>query len=351
MEYNAPHPSAAFEGWYSKFLLPSGATLALIICSVHKGTENPHMVSFNYIPLQNSEHHRYQIDLWTEKIIYTKKSKTDHAFEITIPDVGEVVVDGDSTTTYDLHCNSFTFRAKTSTREPWNASMSSSSPEGWVASAPIPLHWHVHSLSSLATFTLTIPSIDNAFPSVDRLGSATVHQEKNWADSFPSAHIWLQAKERDGRGLCGAGGLLLGAEAAYIGYRNPKLDVSVDFRPPFALRVFNRSLFMSLKTDWSSRAIDLCIQNFSHKLVVKASAKDGTFFSLPAPFEEGIRTNFLAESFQSRLAVEVFEKKNWTRFLGLGTWNLLVKDEFDRASMEFGGGYYPSAGVGEKRIV
>lgn len=143
----------------------------------------------------------------------------------------------------------------------------------------------------------------------------------------------------------------MGAEAAYIGYRNPKLKLNVDFRPPFALRVLGKSLFMSMAFDWPGRVIDLSVQDLSHKMVVKARADENTCFSLPAPFEEGIRTDFLAESFNSKIVVEVYERKGWMRFLGVGEWKLLVKDVFECAAMEFGGGYYPLAGVGEKKAV
>lgn len=33
-EHYAPHKNASFEGWYSKFRLPSGGSIALIISSV-----------------------------------------------------------------------------------------------------------------------------------------------------------------------------------------------------------------------------------------------------------------------------------------------------------------------------
>ncbi|KAF2189797.1 Arginase/deacetylase [Zopfia rhizophila CBS 207.26] len=47
----APHHSTAFQGYYSKFGLPSGAHLALIICTVPNATERPpHMVTFTYYP-------------------------------------------------------------------------------------------------------------------------------------------------------------------------------------------------------------------------------------------------------------------------------------------------------------
>ena len=51
MEQFTPHPKSRFEGFYSKFDLPSGSHLALIICTVPKATKlAPHMVNFTYYP-------------------------------------------------------------------------------------------------------------------------------------------------------------------------------------------------------------------------------------------------------------------------------------------------------------
>jgi len=340
MEHNSIHPAAAFEGWYSKFKLPSGASLALIICSVHNGTVRPHMVSFNYIP--KNVQNRYQKDFWVDSITYEKLSSEDHSFEIQIAGKGTVKCKSDSVTQYDLQCEEFTFRATTTTREPWSSD--TSSPEGWLVDMPLPLHWHVHSLASECNFELDIPASEVDISPEDKSGKSMVHMEKNWANSFPESHIWLQAKELDGRGLCGAGGLLLGTEAAYIGYRNPELGLNVDFRPPWAARLFSKSPFMGMVFDWPQRTIQLSFQNWSQKLTIEAHAAPETFFSLAAPFEEGIRPNFLAESFQTTMKVNLYKKTGW---FGLGAWQLINTDVFENAAMEFGGGYYPKAGTGE----
>jgi hypothetical protein len=162
-----------------------------------------------------------------------------------------------------------------------------------------------------------------------------VHDEKNWANSFPSAHMWLQARDPD-RGFCCAGGQILGMEAFLLGYRSKNLNL--DFRPLFAMRFAGMSPFMSYETDWEGKRFELSVQSFRQKLTVKASAPVGSFFSLSSPFPDGHRENFLGQSFQARIEVKVYES-GW-----FGPWRLVREDVFDNGSLEFGGGYYPPAG-------
>ncbi|OCL12903.1 hypothetical protein AOQ84DRAFT_311414 [Glonium stellatum] len=333
MEYFAPHPSSVFEGYYSKFSLPSGASLALIICSVPRASERPHMVSFTYVPQDASK--IFQKELWVQQI---ERIRTGPgcAFELLVPGIGYVKCGPDSITEYELEHSNFSFHAKTKNRMPW--ALRKDTPEGLLVHLPLPLHWHVHSLGSDCDFSLSIPSQE--LPSADQHGTAAVHQEKNWAKSFPKSHIWIQA--RDGpRSFCCAGGQVLGMQAYLLGYRNA--DHAIDFQPPFALQAFGIAPFMSVDIDWENRIFKLSVQSFRQKIVVRATAPAGTFFGLSAPFPEGHRENYLGESFQATLDVEVYES-GWFE-----AWRLVCKDRFEGAALEFGGGYYPSRGTEKKR--
>jgi hypothetical protein len=197
----------------------------------------------------------------------------------------------------------------------------------------------VQSLASNCDFELQIPNYDS-LAAADTKGHATIHEEKNWAFSFPSAHMWLQARDGD-RGFCCAGGQILGMEAFLLGYRSK--DVNVDFRPPFAVRAAGVSPFLSYTHAWEERKFELSVQNFTQKLVVRASAPKGTFFALSSPFPEGHRENFLGQSFKATFEVNIYES-SW----GLGAWRLVKQDHFENASLEFGGGYYPPAGSEER---
>jgi len=333
MEHNAPHSNAVFEGYYSKFDLPSGAHLAVILCEVKGAKERPYMVSFTYVPADSVK--VYQRELWVDSL--TMSSSTGKsAFKLDAPGVGSITWNEDSSTNYSFQCDDFTFHATTTSRTPW--SPTTETPESLLVNLPLPLHWHVQSLASECSFTLELPASYD-LPASDKSGPAVVHEEKNWAHSFPSAHMWLQAREGD-RGFCAAGGQILGMEAFLLGYRSP--DLNVDYRPPYAARVAGVSPTMSYKTDWESRSFELSVQGLAQKIVIKASAPKGSFFSLSSPFPEGHRENFLGQSFQATIEVNIFER-TW-----LYSWKLVHEDVFEEASLEFGGAYYPPAGSKER---
>ncbi|KAF1981213.1 hypothetical protein K402DRAFT_398717 [Aulographum hederae CBS 113979] len=245
---------------------------------------------------------------------------------------------------------SFSFTATTiNEHTPWSSTWQT--PEALLIHLPLPLHWHVHTLASPCSFTLSLPPSAN-LPAIDTSGTATLHAEKNWAHSFPSAHIWMQAREAaSGRSLCLAGGEILGTEAFLLGYRDPATPASdgggddgggpmeLDFRPPFAMKVLGYSPFMRIRVDWPNRKVELAVQSFTRKIVVSASAPRDTFFQLSAPYPDGHRRNMLMESFETSIRVEVYQ--SWW---GVGPWKLVAGHEFEKGSLEFGGGYYGESG-------
>jgi tocopherol cyclase len=152
MEHNAPHKGAAFEGYYSKFDLPSGAHIALIVCKVHNAEVRPNKLSFTYVPQDVTK--TYQKEVFPDKMEMNILSP-DNAFEIVIPDIGFVRWHGNSITEYDIKDESFSFKCKTTTRTPW--SRTANTPESLLVHLPLPLHWHVHSLASECDYSLSIP--------------------------------------------------------------------------------------------------------------------------------------------------------------------------------------------------
>ena len=336
IKHFAPHPRSKFEGYYSKFVLPSGASLALIVCSVPQAETRPHMVSFTYVPHDTSR--IYQKELWVDDI--SRVPKASNAFELQVPGVGNVEVSPDSTTKYNLKHDSFSFEGTTTTYLPWSSTKST--PEGFFVNLPLPLHWHVQSLASKCDFSMAIPGYDN-LPSADTKGTAIVHQEKNWAHSFPSAHIWIQAR-KENYGLCIAGGHILRMKAFLAGFRSPTKEI--DFRPPLTLSVLGISPFMHSKIDWDNRSVDFTVNGWMTRLVVRVIAPKGTFFGLSAPFYDGHRKNFLSQSFQASVFVQVWERRWWQMF---GTWSLSETVKLDGASLEFGGDFYPDRGTDRTR--
>ncbi|KAF1840887.1 uncharacterized protein K460DRAFT_294901 [Cucurbitaria berberidis CBS 394.84] len=344
MEHYAPHHSANFEGFYSKFDFASGSHIALIICSVPNASSRPHMVSFTYYPASGKP--IFQRELFIDNIERVTTNEKTKAFELRIAGMGVMRAEGDGTTSYDLQADdgSWSLKAQGDSYTAWGADKST--PEGWIINLPLPLHWHVHSLCSPCTYTLSIPSLGDTFPTADRKGRATIHQEKNWANSFPEAHMWVQAWDAsENRGICLAGGKILYNTAYMLGYRSPALNL--DFVPPFSVSYLNiLSPFMSTTNDWESRTFSLSVSNYFHKLELKAHApKEPGWFGLASPFPDGHRKNTCIESFIATVEVEIFEKNGWMPWSG---WKRIKTDKFEGASLEFAGGYYPERGEGKK---
>ncbi|KAJ4353308.1 uncharacterized protein N0V89_005035 [Didymosphaeria variabile] len=309
MEHFAPHPKSRFEGFYSKFDLPSGSHIALVICTVPKATKlPPHMVSFTYYPSSGSP--IFQREHWVSNIdrVITGPS---NAFELKT-DFGSMRVAPNGDTTYNLQAPEWGLKATTTSRTAWFPEQNKHTPEGWLVHLPLPLHWHVHSLSSRADFQLSIPS-----QGINQKGTAAVHQEKNWANSFPSAHVWVQSRDPlSARGICLAGGKILGMHAFLLGYRSPSL--SLDFLPPFALAIpisfmsWMISPFMTHTVDYASRLFTLTVSNLFYKIEIRAQApREGGWFGLGSPFPEGHRKNFCSESFLANVDVMVWQRSVW----------------------------------------
>lgn len=394
MDHYAPHTGAQFEGYYSKFDLPSGANLTLVMSSVPGAGERPHLVSFSYIS-KDAEY--FQRELSVERIDMVKTSSADVSFEVRAAGIGSMTVAPDNATTYSIKHDDFSFTAKTTSHQPWSST--TDTPEGKLVHLPLPLHWYVHSLGSACSFELNIPSCP-FLSADDRSGSAMVHQEKNWANSFPSAHVWIQATDDQPlasapasggdasksttshsfspqhRSICIAGGKLLGTEAYMVGYRStthPSCSSSssasrsvfeLDFRPPQALRLWSRSPTLAVKPDFANRTFTLSARSWRRRIDVRASAPENTFFPLSAPFSEGHRDNILAESFKAVINVRVYEWKwgsRWWNPMGwwvgskgdgdpaVGRWELAEEAEFQNGSLEFGGEYYGFAGSKTRR--
>lgn len=359
-----PHdPSPTFEGYYSKFDLPSGAYIALVMCSVPKSNHQPHMVSFTYVPSDFPDTPVFQREIFLDgiKMINTPTSPSNEDTSPTIivlaPEVGQMTVTLDSTTTYKLHDpeGTFTFTATIygPSRTPWLRQSPDSTPEGLLVHLPLPLHWHVHSLASDCAVSLNVPS--KIYPHIhesdqsDSSVSAKVHQEKNWAHSFPASHIWIQCRNADtNTGLNVAGGSIIGTDAYLVTYhaRDPRNDIS--FAPPYSMTpslLPSLSPTMSVSHSWTNRSVDLCLLNLTRKIEIHAHAPKGTFFGLSAPFKDGHRDNFLGQSFRTTVSVKVYKASH----LGFGHWELVCEETFERASLEFGGDAYEDKNKGKNK--
>jgi tocopherol cyclase len=349
MDHYGPHPSSQFEGYYSKFDLASGSHIALIICSVPNASSRPHMVSFTYYPASGTP--IFQREHFVSSIETVVTDSRTNAFEIRVPGMGVMKTDGEGVVGYDLEAEdkSWKLEAQCDSHRSWGegeGGVGKITPEGWMINLPLPLHWHVHSLCSPCSFSLSIPSLGSSFPSEDAKGRATIHQEKNWANSFPDAHMWVQAwDDEQKRGICLAGGKIMYNTAYMLGYRSP--DLNLDFVPPFSVSYLNLlSPFMSAKNDWDTRTFSISVSNYFHRLELKAHApKESGWFGLASPFPDGHRANFCRESFIATIKVQIYEKEGWWPW---SAWRKVKTEDWEGGSLEFAGGYYPERGEGKK---
>ena len=197
---------------------------------------------------------------------------------------------------------------------------------------PLPVQWHVHSLASKCNFSLSIPEIRVNMEYIP----VVVHQEKNWASSFPKAHMWLQAHSHDRLAdhthrqtsystnasnyfLTRAGGHVFGGlEALILTFRNRSVDITL--RPPLTLALFGFSPFVSTHVDWNTNFFAFTYQTLRTKLSIRATAPKDSFFNLSAPFPEGHRSKALAQSLRASVYVEVWRREGWLSLFGLGGW-------------------------------
>ena len=355
MEHHAPHPLATFEGYYHKFALPSGAHLVVIVCTIRRRIPKPHILSCTYVPRANTAR-PWQRDIHPAAINMVQIDKCNdkysgiEAFTLQIHDIGFIHwTCQENTTVYDLTTPDLRLHARSGPPTPWSAT--TRTPEGRLIALPLPSHWHVHSLASRSTFKLHLRDFD--LPACDTSGVAVVHEEKTWALTFPPAFVWIQARDGDdrdgdrsdgggcrGRGLCLAGGVIIGVHAFLVGYRGGEGGVDVDFRPPFAVQlpIFG-SPWVSSCIDRTQRRVNLSVQTLWQKIVIAAWAPEGSFFGLAAPYAGKFKSNFLAQSFEAQVDVWVYQK-SWV----LGSWKLVCEDRFERASLGLGGAYYPRSG-------
>lgn len=372
MDHYKPHTLAAFEGYYTRVQLKTGSSLILITCTVPYAKEKAHQSCLTYVSASGKIWQQlcWPVDMKFEALpkevggdgfrLAGKGSMEGEEYVLQPSTKGSVVRHKSS----DVDCT-----IESGDPTPWSLNTWASSPESWLLYLPIPLHWHVYSLASPCSVTLKLPDsiASNNFDPADRAGFANggkiqgiAHQEKNWALSFPSAHIWLQARSGDDagkpRGITCAGGRIMGMDAFLLGYRNAEKGIELDFRPPWALKVFGLiGPGLSTDIDWENRKFELVARGFLWKLVIKAVGPKGSFYPLVSPYATGHKENWLAQTLQATVKVEVWRKRGAaTGWMGnvqaalFGEWELVCLDEFEKGALEFGGDYYPYKGTDKK---
>ena len=428
------HPDAAFEGFYTKIDLESGARIALINSRVPKGKQNRTMVHMTYVPpqprdLSSAPAVPFQVTVFFDEYTYM-------ATETNLEMCAKVMVNGVEVATewksdprrsgtidlqlgdvftfaYTLHTemylhfelpNLFSFDmtgsmmtmpsdtdhpyAVSTTRVPWIPGDPFSTPAGRLVQLPLPIQWHVHTLDNSCEVNLAfqsdpstndqvlqvsdgdiqrevhcktnsgmpgVPTEARQYDSGSRM--ARMHMEKNWALSFPTSYIWIQARKRQTwhrppgpvsgeSGICIAGGTLYNHVQAYLGsYISASESVgTITFAPPFATSVFGVSQLQSMDVTIDADAAECKMSVITDvwrttKLEVFAKVHDKrTFFTLPAPLRQGHVEDYCRQSFDAVITVRVYKRQSWR-----GHWRLVDVTAFDGGSLEFGGDLHRNA--------
>lgn len=343
MNHFNPHKGVTFEGYYSKFRLPSGASIALIVStvpavaknvSVEQATKNmAYMISFTYVHPDST--HWYQQEYWPGQL----DSRLKNGGFVVEWDKGEFGWNADKEKVWwesDTDEIKFSASTREGSRIPWIKGDSASTPAGVLARFPLPIQWHVHTLDSICDFTLHLPD-EAKLLEVDKSGQAQVHVEKNWALSFPESYIWIQGRDHGtGKGICIAGGSLIkGVQAYLVGYDDAKTPIT--FTPPTSTSIFGISLGLTSTISYLRRTIELDFRGWFKRIRVTANAPEGTFFTLSAPLNTGHAPDYATQSFAATIKVE-----SWTRNWPWTGWVESGEEVFERGSLEFGGGFYRS---------
>lgn len=214
-----PHKNAAFEGYYSNFELSDGGRIILIICTVRKAKDRPHMICFMHFPKDHKNRKDvYHKEIWVDRFDMTDQHSTDGGFLVDTS--GGRFTFNRSSTDFHINCPELRLEARidNTKRLKWLPGHHDT-PEGILALLPLPLHWQVYSLSSPAEISWDLKDSSTGKTETSGQNSVShVHQEKNWATSFPSAHTWIQARQNSGdgkstSGISVAGGSILGLHA------------------------------------------------------------------------------------------------------------------------------------------
>jgi tocopherol cyclase len=343
MNHFNPHKGVTFEGYYSKFRLPSGSSIALIVSTVpavaknvstEQATKNmAYMISFTYV--HPDSQHWFQKEYWPGHL----DTRSGSGGFLIKWDQGEFGWDAEKEKVWwELNTDDVKFSAATrdGSRIPWTQGDSESTPAGILARLPLPIQWHVHTLDSMCDFTFQLPGEAKLLQG-DRKGQGQVHVEKNWALSFPESYIWIQGRDHEqGRGICIAGGSLIkGVQAYLVGYDDGKTPIT--FTPPTSTSVFGISLGLTSTISYLQRAIELDFRGWFKRIRVTANAPEGTFFTLSAPLDTGHAPDYATQSFAATIKVE-----SWTRGWPWQSWIPSGEQVFERGSLEFGGGFYKS---------
>lgn len=342
-----PYPS--FEGWFIRIWDPEkGFSAAAIVATNYASAESEVTILFalgKKVHEGSSDRavkwgHTYAVAVKTKdakfkrsenyQVREDKRGVEPEGFEWEADGIGRIVFTP-HVTDIDFTVEGYNFKAHLTKELLWDAHNSEKGPEGWARYVTvIPTHWYVYSLGSTVDYSFT-----NLEKKIHSEGSAFGHVEKNWGQTFPAGHVWLQAFSSDNTAqICCAGAYfktpIEKVSSPYIfvmGYRSPKLQL--DFRTNDLGIVFKDRHFAPLESCFSLTAVGP-----SHTVEIKAYAPFDTF-SQPvlAPVTKLDWKPACRESYLATVEIQVYEHLAW----GIpSTENPVETRKLEFAALEFG---------------
>jgi hypothetical protein len=364
----APHLGVQFEGYYSKFRLPSQSSVLLIVSAVPAAAKaaqrssdasdiassrKAFLITFIYSSPDSTTHWKreyypedFKIDQLHDQTRSIGPSEPKHGFKTTW-DQGEFSwrsgsEDGSvkDTVFWRLNTKEVDFTATTTGKGiPWRPEDADSTPGGIFARFPLPIQWHVHTVQTPCSFDLDIKSEEPGaqLRQGDDRGEAWVHAEKNWAQSFPTGYTWIQGRDPIKKtGICVAGGQALpGVQAYLLGYQGVKTPF-ISFKPPSSVSVLGISFGLASDISFDKKTVVVDVKGWFRRLRVVANCDDAdTYFDLAAPLATGHAPGYCTQTFDATVKVQVYER-SWP----WSAWTVVETETFERSSLEFGGDFY-----------
>ncbi|XP_072046749.1 uncharacterized protein [Amphiura filiformis] len=231
-------------------------------------------------------------------------------------------------TVFDIKAQGIRFNGSFGKPVPWGPN--GEGPEGWLENIPfVPLHWFVYSLATSGNYTWTNQETSETFH-----GLATMHQEKNWGDSFPPSWFWTQGvSTHQNTAYAGSFGVInfgpVGIPAHLYGYRNFKKNLILNFRPD--------NSYVTKSIDGCQGKVKFTIKSLTHKIELNIITPRSTLDKcLLGPTVKGFAP-ICVESYVGSTETTVYK-------LGGSGYTKIDYSVFENAALEFGGGYLCSSG-------
>ncbi|KAH7278540.1 hypothetical protein KP509_38G045500 [Ceratopteris richardii] len=246
-----PYPS--FEGWFLRLVdFVNGVSVGVIMATNYATAESQVTFLFSFSTdvgadagiTQGCTYSVYArskesnlLCLPPAKLEDSTSSNEPKGFEWELPNVGRIVSHPNETYV-DVTLAGYNFKSHMFNEVFWDACDTERGPEGWARYISIlPTHWYVYSLGSQATYELS-----NDEKGLRIEGRGLAHQEKNWGETFPAGHVWMQAFSPDNQSqlvLSGAffkvGGSVDTPYIFAMGFRSPDLNINMRTNDPGVL--------------------------------------------------------------------------------------------------------------------